>query len=72
MIKEECCWYEIRLQGHLAERWSGWFEGLDLRLEPGGVTILDGRLPDQAALHADLMKIRDLGLRLISISREVG
>ena len=60
--------YEIRIEGHLESRWSSWFEGLEISRTAEGVTILSGTLPDQAALHGVLMKIRDLGLTLISVN----
>lgn len=60
--------YEIRVAGHLSDNWSGRFEGLSLQQEPGGETALIGML-DQAALHGALVKIRDLGLNLISVNR---
>lgn len=62
-------WYEIRVEGHLPGGWSDWFEGLDVQCGPGGESILSGPLPDQAALHGVLAKIRDLNLKLISVSR---
>ncbi len=62
--------YEIRVRGHLADRWAGAFEGLALRREEGGVTLLSGTLTDQAALHALLRRIRDLGVPLLSVTRE--
>ena len=58
--------YEIRLASHLSESTRGRFEGLSVRLDPGGQTVLWGAL-DQAALHGILMVIRDLGLKLISV-----
>ncbi len=64
-----CEWYEIRVQGVLPSGWSSWFEGLEVRPAPNRETILSGPLPDQAALHGVLAKIRDLNLKLISVTR---
>ena len=60
--------YEIRIAGHLSGTWRTRFEGLSMRHEPEGETVLTGML-DQAAIHGVLVKIRDLGLNLISINR---
>jgi hypothetical protein len=60
--------YEIRLKGHLNNRWTGWFEGLTITREDNGNTLLTGPVIDQAALHGLLKKVRDLGLPLISIN----
>jgi len=60
--------YEIRVAGHLSENWAARFEGLSMRHEPEGETALSGML-DQAALHGVLVRIRDLGLNLISVNR---
>ena len=60
--------YEIRVAGHLSANWAARFEGLSMRHEPEGETVLSGML-DQAALHGVLVRIRDLGLNLISINR---
>jgi len=57
---------ELRIEGRLDERWSSWFDGLQLTSEPGDVTVIAGPVADQAALHGLLAKIRDLGLPLIS------
>lgn len=59
--------YEIRLKGHLEDRWTDWFEGLSFTRESDGTTILAGPVADQAALHGFLRKVRDLGLPLISV-----
>jgi hypothetical protein len=61
-------YYEIRVEGHLAADWSGWFEGLDIRQEANGESVISGPL-DQAALHGILIKIRDLGLVLVAAQR---
>ena len=59
--------YEIRLKGHLDDRWAGWFEGLTITREDIGDTLLTGPVADQAALHGLLKKVRDLGMPLISV-----
>ncbi|MBN1581790.1 MAG: hypothetical protein JXA89_13885 [Anaerolineae bacterium] len=59
--------YQIRLKGHLDARWSDWFDGLALSHQTNGTTLLDGPVVDQAALHGLLVRIRDLGLPLVSI-----
>ena len=62
-------WYEIRVEDHLAARWSDWFDGLTIRNDPNGETTLIGRLTDQAALFGVLTKIHNLNLILISVCR---
>jgi hypothetical protein len=59
--------YEIRIKGHLDDRWAAWFEGLTITLEDNGDTLLTGPVIDQAALHGLLKKVRDLGLPLVSV-----
>jgi hypothetical protein len=60
--------YEIRLQGHLDNRWAAWFDGLTVSHESDGVTVLRGPVVDQAALHGLLQRVRDTGLPLISVT----
>ncbi len=61
-------YYEIKIKGRLEPHWSDWFLGLQLTDLDGGETLLSGNLPDQAALHGLLERIRDLNLTLISIT----
>ena len=61
--------YQIRLMGHLSPQWTGWFDGLIIRLEENGDTLLIGNVIDQAALHGLLKKVRDLGMPLLSVNR---
>ena len=63
----ESGYYEIRLKGHLEERWAGWFKGLNINLLADGSTLLSGPVVDQAALHGFLKKVRDLGMPLLSV-----
>ena len=60
--------YHIRVKGHLDGHWSAWFDGLTISNEENGEAVLCGPLPDQAALHGVLIKIRDLGLPLLAIT----
>ena len=61
-------YYEIKIRGHLDPRWSQAFAGLKLTHLQGDETLLSGLLPDQAALHGLLERIRDLNLKLISVT----
>ncbi|HEV7236546.1 MAG TPA: hypothetical protein VGN15_10225 [Ktedonobacteraceae bacterium] len=60
--------YQIVVKGHLDSEWSDWFDGLTITLVDNGETILSGPIVDQTALHGVLIKIRDLGLPLLSLS----
>ena len=62
-------WYEIRLQGRLDRRWSGWFDDMSLTTDTDGTTVLCGPVMDQAALHGLLARLRDLGLPLIAVTQ---
>lgn len=61
--------YEIRLSGHLDQRWAEWFDGLTVTQEGDGTTLLRGPIVDQAALHGLLQRVRDLGLPLVSVTQ---
>jgi hypothetical protein len=61
--------YEIRIQGHLDQHWSAWFDGLTISNESDGSTLLRGSLVDEAALHGVLIKVRDLALPLLALNR---
>jgi hypothetical protein len=61
--------YAIRVKGHLDPHWSFWFNDLTISYEEDGSTLLCGPLADEAALHGVLMKVRDLALPLLAVSR---
>jgi hypothetical protein len=59
---------EIRIEGHLDTNWAEWFNGLEFIYTDSGDTILTGFVPDQAALYGLIAKLRDLGVKLISVA----
>jgi hypothetical protein len=61
-------YYEIRIKGHLDQYWSELFANLRLTHLKQDETQLSGWLPDQAALHGLLERIRDLNLTLVSVT----
>ncbi|MEM7031816.1 MAG: hypothetical protein AAF629_19840 [Chloroflexota bacterium] len=63
----ETALYEIRIRGHLDNRWASWFDGLTITLEENGESRLIGPVADQAALYGLLRKVRDVGMPLLSV-----
>ena len=61
--------YQIKVKGILGEHWSDWFNGLTITSHSNKCTLLTGPIHDQAALHGLLIKIRDMGLTILSIER---
>lgn len=59
--------YVIRVKGHLDPFWQTWFENLAITHEDDGTTLLSGPIEDQAALYGVLVKMRNLGLTLLSL-----
>ena len=69
MIREkelDKTFYEIQVKGYLDARWNELFEGMNIA-RTDNVTTISGMVPDQAALHGLLARVRDYGLVLISI-----
>ncbi len=67
--RDEEAVYQIKVKGILDECWSDWFYGLTITPQTNGDTLLTGPVRDQSALHGLLVKVRDLGLPLLSVNR---
>ncbi len=65
-------YYKIQVGGCLDLERAVWFEGMSLLHESASdgspITTLSGSIADQAALFGILNRIRDLGLKLISVN----
>ena len=59
--------YEIRVRDVLDEKWSAYFAPFKLAIGTRE-TILVGSVHDQAELFGVLLKIRDLGVTLVSLN----
>ena len=71
-MKEHLQRYEIRVQGHLAPRRLRHFEGLTVRQEAGGETVIEGCFRDQCALYGLLSWFQRLGVTLLLVRRVEG
>jgi heme-degrading monooxygenase HmoA len=56
------------VRGHLDADWSEWFARMTIARERDGTMTLTGALADQAALYGVLVRVRNLGLPLISVN----
>jgi hypothetical protein len=63
-------WYQFRVKGHLAPDRSEWLDGLTITNLESGEALLTGPVTDQAALHGLLVKIRDMNLNLLSVTKQ--
>ncbi|GAC1385417.1 MAG: hypothetical protein NVSMB42_04750 [Herpetosiphon sp.] len=64
--------YYIRVRGHLPDRYTSWFDNMNITRQPSGETLLAGELVDQSALFGVLLKIRDLGIPLLAVVSDSG
>jgi hypothetical protein len=60
--------FEIHINGQLDSRWSGWFEGLEMKSLDNGEMALFGPIADQAALMGILDKLSRLNLAIVSVN----
>ncbi len=63
-----CPVYEIRVRGHFAPHWCEAFMPMNAAAADGGVTVLRGQIPDQAALHGVLRQLERSGIVLLSLA----
>ena len=64
--------YVIQVDGWLDAAWSDWWKGMLVIPSPDDTrpaTILQGTVPDQAALRGILNQLWDLNLSIISVNR---
>ena len=59
---------EILIEGHLDERWIDWLDGCTIVHTEQNQTHLTGYVQDQAALYGLIAKLRDLGVKLVSVN----
>jgi hypothetical protein len=61
--------YRIRADGHIDERRAEVLGNLSVVHEQEGVTTLVGPVADQAALYGIIVRLRDMGLKLLGVQR---
>jgi hypothetical protein len=61
--------YDIIVREQLPPGWSAVLDGMEVVCQPDGNTRITGILPDQAALFGLLLRLRDLGLTIVSLIR---
>ncbi len=61
--------YQILIAGRIGERWTDWFEGMDINYNEQKGTLLTGLVADQAELQGILSTIGMLNMTLISVSQ---
>ena len=65
-------YYEFRVNGRLSKHAAPWFEEMDISVDTTHTpiqTVIQGYIPDQAALHGFISRIRDMGLTLVSVNQ---
>ncbi|MCU0486604.1 MAG: GNAT family N-acetyltransferase, partial [Anaerolineales bacterium] len=60
--------YQFRVKGVLEARWSAWFAPLEI-FSQADETLIAGPIRDQSELFGTLLKIRDMGLPLVSVTQ---
>ena len=61
-------YYEIRVEGHLNDIRRDEFGDMSVTSLPDGQTQISGQIVDQAQLFGILIRIRDMGIPLLSVN----
>jgi hypothetical protein len=59
---------EIHIEGRLDPLWVDWLEAFNLAYSGENETVLTGQVSDQAALYGLIAKLRDLGVKLLTVN----
>ena len=59
--------YEIRVKGHIEDRYFSWLTSVTVTHTQAGATVLALTVQDQAELHGLLAQIRDLSMPLLAL-----
>jgi hypothetical protein len=58
---------EIRIKGQIDQNWADWLGGLSINYQQTD-TVLTGSVQDQSALYGLLLRLSDMGIRLVSLT----
>jgi hypothetical protein len=61
--------YSIRIQGHISNDWAHWFGNSSIQWATNGDSYILLTVIDQAELFELLRKIRDSGMKLVSVNK---
>jgi hypothetical protein len=67
-MKNQNQYFEIKIDRHLSDQRARDFEGLQIALLPNGVSQISGEIKDQSELFGILIRIRDMGIPLLSVN----
>ena len=59
---------EIRVEGCMDKNWDEWLEGFEIVHVENNETLLAGKVEDQSALYGMIAKLRDMGVKLLSVN----
>lgn len=65
--------YRVEIEGKIRQNWSDWLNGMEISTRKGcngsQITVLVGKVTDQAALRGILCRLWDLNLTIVSVCR---